>query len=320
MKLAQEKQQPREAENTKAILEVLEKSLRKAYPEGQMLRRFHPKGHGLVEARFTVPDDIPDHLRVGLFRKAKSYDAFIRFSNAPPTALSDKRKSPKGMAIKVLNTGSETLEYDPLGQTQDFVLTTSAVLVPATVKGYLASMKGLFGGFWRTVLYAINPFHWRTLIVLARGRIKAHNLLELDYFSSTAYLMGKGQAVKWMVKARKNRTEFRKEQEHEHHIRENLQADLAKSDHYFDIGVQLQTDARKEPIENSGKRWKTPFVKLAEITIPAQEFDVAEKHEKGEKMHFSPWHCMEEHRPIGGNNRVRRSVYREMSRLRLTDR
>lgn len=316
MPLAKETIQPNEEKHTQAILQLLRDSLEKEYPNGKFRRRFHPKGHGLLKAKFKILADVPTYLKHGLFAKPEVFDAWIRFSNAPPVVAHDVKGSAKGLAIKVIDTGHETLEPDVFGQTQDFVLTTNEVLVPSSVKRYLASIKSLFGGFWTLLLYVVNPLHWRDLFILAKGRIKPHSLLDLEYHSGTAYLVGEGTAVKWMVRPQKRKRSSRKSQRHDHHLRANLQKDLQDGSHVFDFGVRRQTHSGKEPIENTGKRWKSPFIKLGELHLPEQIFDLASQHEKGEKMRFSPWHCMAEHRPLGGNNRVRRVVYREMAEMR----
>jgi hypothetical protein len=52
------------------------------------------------------------------------------------------------------------------------------------------------------------------------------------------------------------------------------------------------------------------------IEIEAQDFDFPERWEWGNKLSFSPWHALEEHRPLGGINRARRIVYPASSELR----
>ena len=55
---------------------------------------------------------------------------------------------------------------------------------------------------------------------------------------------------------------------------------------------------------------------VASITIPAQSFDSPEQDAFCENLSFTPWHCIDAHRPLGGINRVRRVVYEAISRLR----
>ena len=55
---------------------------------------------------------------------------------------------------------------------------------------------------------------------------------------------------------------------------------------------------------------------VADLTIARQVFDTPERIAFGEGLSFSPWHGLDAHRPLGGINRVRRTVYETISKLR----
>ena len=40
--------------------------------------------------------------------------------------------------------------------------------------------------------------------------------------------------------------------------------------------------------------------------------DTEERQSFGDNLSFNSWHCLAEHRPLGGFNRVRQMVYEEM--------
>ena len=70
-------------------------------------------------------DNVPEKLRVGLFREPKTYTAVIRFSNTGEQ--DDRVRDNHGMAIKVLGvkpTGLSEKQKSAETQTQDFVLLT----------------------------------------------------------------------------------------------------------------------------------------------------------------------------------------------------
>ena len=72
-------------------------------------------------------------------------------------------------------------------------------------------------------------------------------------------------------------------------------------------------------MEDSKTEWlesEAPFIKVATIRIPKQVFDTPEQNEFCENLSFTPWHSLPEHRPLGGVNRVRRTVYEATSKLR----
>jgi hypothetical protein len=94
---------------------------------------------------------------------------------------------------------------------------------------------------------------------------------------------------------------------------------LAETAAEFDFMVQLRADGNAMPVEDPTVEWDeraAPFVPVARITIPQQDFDTQERREFAENLSFTPWHGLDAHRPLGGINRVRRTVYETISRLR----
>ena len=72
-------------------------------------------------------------------------------------------------------------------------------------------------------------------------------------------------------------------------------------------------------IENASSEWSEtehPFVTVATITIPPQDFDSPERRATCESQIFTPWHGVQQHRPIGGINRMRKAVYEASSGFR----
>jgi hypothetical protein len=299
-----------EDQRIKKALAIVEKSLKKAYAQGRMLRRFHPKSLGLVEAEFTIMEDIPEELKEGLFKTPSSYKAWIRFSNASPKISRDSKRTPRGMAIKVLNVSDDSTA------TQDFVLTTNEILFPGTIGLYLYSLKGVFGSFIYLIPIFLNPIWWPGVYSIFRGMKRSANVLEEDYFSATPYLLGENNAVKWQIRSTRAKTTRIPNKPADNFLTQQLAADLKSQAVTFDFYAQPQTDTQRQPIEDSSVRWKSPCIKLATVTIPMQQFDTNERRELSEQMRFSPWNCLPAHRPLGGNNRVRKVLYHELANLR----
>jgi hypothetical protein len=92
----------------------------------------------------------------------------------------------------------------------------------------------------------------------------------------------------------------------------------------FDVQAQIRsaeelTGAIDTDIEDATAEWdeaQHPFVTLAVITIPPQDFDTAERRALCEALSFSPWHGIDDHRPLGGINRLRRAVYEASASFR----
>ena len=73
------------------------------------------------------------------------------------------------------------------------------------------------------------------------------------------------------------------------------------------------------PIEDPSIEWKesdSPFISIAKITIMQQQFDTEEQQTFFENLSFSPWNALDEHRPIGELNRIRKQVYQASSKHR----
>ena len=81
--------------------------------------------------------------------------------------------------------------------------------------------------------------------------------------------------------------------------------------------VQFHESEETEPIDDSGIEWKTPFHRVATITIPKQNIDTPERHKKDLDLTYSPGHSMIEHAPLGGVNMIRKKVYKQLAKERL---
>ncbi|OVY91084.1 hypothetical protein [Pseudomonas aeruginosa] len=84
--------------------------------------------------------------------------------------------------------------------------------------------------------------------------------------------------------------------------------------------VQRQDPAKYMPIEDTSVEWKesdAPFATIADIIVPAQDFDSREQNLFCDNLSFNPWHALPAHRPIGGINRLRKAVYEAVSGYRL---
>jgi len=72
-------------------------------------------------------------------------------------------------------------------------------------------------------------------------------------------------------------------------------------------------------VEDSRIEWPeaaAPFYKVATITIPSQIFDTPPQNTACEKLSYSPWHALPEHKPLGAVNRMRKAIYERISAVR----
>ena len=158
----------------------------------------HPKHHGFLVAKFTVADNVPAELKVGLFREPKTYTAVLRFSS---TGEQDDRVIDNhGMAIKLLGvkpTLPSENQHDPATHTQDFVLLDHPLFFTpnvATLVAFSQKKKSVIldrrlkGKELHDALKEAFPNEMRLL----DGRKKhIKSPLEEAYFSTTPYKLGK---------------------------------------------------------------------------------------------------------------------------------
>jgi hypothetical protein len=197
----------------------------------------------------------------------------------------------------------------------DFVLVTTETVQTRSVKDFQKSLAALMGSKIHLFFYSIT--HIPVVIRSLKQISKCSNLLEASFFSTTPYRFGDDtRAVKYaVVSQKKYSTPFPEFPEYDF-LKEQLVKDLSERDHYFDFMIQFQEDPEIMPIEDPTVKWTSPFIKMATIRIPKQEFDFAEQIKFGENLSFTPWHALEAHRPIGGVNRARKDVYVALSEFR----
>jgi len=306
---------------TTKLTDLLKSIVVATYPPGKTLRDAHPKQHGTVAAEFIVEPDLPEKLRVGVFSEPATYNAFVRFSNANPTVGADIRRDVRGMAIKLLGVkGKKLIEEGEHTDTQDFVLISYDVFLTKGVREMYEFTAAYEAGPLHILSFWFNPFNphlrvfWNFIVPFRH----ATSPLDLQYYSMTPYQFGT-TAVKYSAKPWPHTPSSIPQPPPDNYLRNALQQRLSGESVQFDFMVQLRTDPKQMPIEDAGKRWSqslSPFVKVATVVIPKQEFETAQKMEFGDNLSFNPWHSLPVHRPLGGINRARRTAYWAISKLR----
>lgn len=297
------------------IVQMIEKSVRAEAKNGLARRDAHAKAHGCVQAQFRVLDNLPGKARVGIFGEARAYPAWIRYSNGSGKAQDDSVGDARGMAIKLM--GVERSD----SSTQDFLMISHPVFFVRNAADYVefqktfsedSPLKFFFPGF--------NPFNFRLhefRIAIAIRGTKVSNPLYARYWSTTPYRFGDTE-MKFSARPCSPASPFA-ETAAPNFLRENMQKHLAQSEACFDFLVQLRKLPTEMPIEDPTIEWSekdAPFIPVARITIPVQTFTSPEQLAFCENLSFTPWHAIPEHQPLGGINRVRKTVYNTISRVR----
>jgi len=105
------------------------------------VRTSHAKPYGLVCGQLRVLDDLPEHLRQGLFAVPRVYDVIARLSQVPGDLTDDRKLSaPRGIALKVMGVEGPKLSAHEGELTQDFVLDTGKIFNAIGPKTFLAQI------------------------------------------------------------------------------------------------------------------------------------------------------------------------------------
>ncbi|MFZ0748307.1 MAG: hypothetical protein WAM70_03030, partial [Pyrinomonadaceae bacterium] len=257
---------PNEAELTRKLIALILSMIKKSYLTGTTYRDTHAKGHCIVQGEFTVASNLPPELRIGLFKKPGTYPCWIRFANTSPSPQKDRKGDVRSMSIKLMGVEGEMLWQDePNAKTMDLIMMGAPkFLAPNLPQFYDMEVALDDGGFNQAWFFITHP---RIALTVATAFKKCANLLEVPYFSQTAYLLGE-RAVQYHISPRQPAVSKMPRKKTPNFLRERLIKDLAEDDAYFDFEIQFQTDAKKMPIEDANVAWKeklSPYRKVATI-------------------------------------------------------
>lgn len=320
LRVAEELVSPEEDAVTEQIIEVFRQNMLRRYSTRKVERGANAKTYGVVRGEFHVLPGLPGHLAQGVFREPRTYMAWVRVADTGSVLTPDpEHVGVVGMGIKLLGVAGPKL-LDDERYTQDFTLIGVRSFTAPDTAGMAKLQTAILK--YRPVAYFFNPLHPDRFLDFVMQALDSHllgNPLEQQLFSCTAHLHGAGQAVHYSIKPRSERRSPVPEFPSDNYLREAMIETLQRDDVIFDFMVQFQKDAHRQPIEDASIEWKeseTPFIPVAELRIPKQEFHSLAQLDFADVLTFTPWHTLPEHRPLGNINRSRKAFYWEMSRLR----
>jgi hypothetical protein len=322
LKLAEERFQPNEEAHLEEIIATMGNQMRRLWKPGDYQRGGNTKTHGIVRGELTIREDLPEHMRRGIFAQPRTYCAWVRFSGPGPYITPDiDDVGFMSMSIKLMGVpGAKLLDDEKF--TQDML----GVSTPTFVTPDTGANTQLQNWSYKNaqIFHFLNFLHPHMLDLIMQSLwIKTQSSpLESEYFSCVPYLLGEGQAMQYSMKSRlKTRTPVPRLplRPPDNYLRNAMIGTLSQQDVEFDLSLQVQTDPHVMPIENNGVFWPTklsPRVPAAVLRIPRQKFDSPEQLAFAKVLSFNPWHCIPEHRPLGNQSRVRLRLYKELSSFR----
>lgn len=317
--LAEEQPLPDEERHTAAIVELMAAFLHRHYAPGEAQRAGNTKTYGVVRGELRVLADLPPNLRRGVFAQARTFPAWVRFAGPGPLAPADlDDNGVMSFAIKLMDVPGPKL-IDDERFTQDLTGISAPTFTTPDVRANVQLQRRLGEGW--PLLYFLDPRDSHLLDLVMQGLYSRtqHSPLEAAYYSCVPYLLGEGQAMKYALRPQSSRTTPIPRRPSGDYLREAMAATLREREACFDFAVQVQTDPDRMPLENASVTWPehlSPYVRVAELRLPRQRFDSPAQLAFADNLSFNPWHAVAEHRPLGNQNRARREIYLQLSRVR----
>ncbi|MGY0195722.1 catalase family protein [Leptothrix sp. BB-4] len=311
---------PGEEALVESIVADMRDYLQRHYRPGGAERAGNTKTHGVVRAELRVHEGLPEALRHGVFAMPRRYPAWLRFGGPGPASPPDiDDVGVLSLGLKVMDVPGPKL-LDDERSTQDFTAISTPVFTTPDVQANAALQAMIRRD---TPLWYFLRGHLLDSLMQALWSRTQTSPLETAYWGCVPYRLGPRQVMQYSFRPpagqRPSAIPGLPGRPSPHYLREALAATLRERDARFELCVQLQTDPRTMPIENASVRWcerRSPPLPVATLHIPQQVFDSAAQLAFAHRLSIHPWHALEAHRPLGNQNRARRRIYLELSRLR----
>ncbi|AJO79989.1 catalase family protein [Pseudomonas sp. MRSN 12121] len=321
---------PGEAAMTQDIIQTAIRIVDQYRDNTRYLRDAHAKAHGCVKAEVQVLQQLAPALRQGVFAEpGKTWQAVVRLSNGNAYPQFDSIRDARGMAIKLLNVPGPQLLKDQQGRgEQDFVMFNHPSFFVSDVAEYRQNVAAQADGKKVAAFFpGWDPRTWQVrhlFIALATLSPPPASPTQTTYFSVSPYKFGSANAKFRVAPDPDSCPAYSLPAQNQalpNFLRNALSQQLStdRVPACFVLQVQRQDPSHYMPIEDTSIEWReqdAPFETVARISIPAQDFDTPPQNLHCDNLSFNPWFGLEEHRPIGGINRLRKAVYEAVSDYR----
>jgi catalase len=304
-------------------------------------RPVHAKSHGVLTGTLAIAPGLPGPLAQGFFAVPGSHPVILRFSTNPGDLLADNVSSPRGLAVKILNVEGEKVANHSGQPTQDLVCINANAFSAPDPKGFLEQLK-LFDKNLETsegVKHAVSVAARATNAVLKAVHLPSATLEGIgasathilgESFSTVAPLrygnyvakIGIAPSSENLKKLTGKGVDLGADY---NALEELIRRFFRDQTGVWDVKVQLaleSADSKEDdfPIEKADKPWpedKSPWQTVGKITVgPQESYSDARELFVDERLSFSPWHALEDHRPLGGIMRSRLKAYEEARKYR----
>src|ERR1700733_8239471 len=322
--------QPDEAEITELIVASMGRVNRKTFDKHRhAVRDAHAKSHGILKGELEVYPDLPKHLCQGIFAIPKRYPVIVRLSTAPGDLQSDRIPALYGMAIKVLGvTGNKVLSNDE-SHNQDLLLVSYPIMPFGNVATYWAFQQvmeklaedppAVQSSDTEKPSDAASrlPESLRAVAAVPYAHILGETFHSMAALRFGAYV-AKISATPLSESVRS--LEGTPVPDGDSTLRDLVVDFFRNNAAEYELRAQLLTDLQQMPVEDASIPWPenlSPHQPIGRLTFPAQDAYSPGRRVYGDDvLSFNPWHCIEEHRPLGSIMRIRIKAYEMSSSFR----
>ena len=297
-------------------------------------RGTHVKSQGVVKGSLTIEPGLPEELAQGICSPANQKanggkkDVALRFANEPSFLQDDRAPGPRGCALKIFGVTGDFL--DRVGEethTQDLTFNKAPILelrdLPTAVEIFRIRVRN-----FRTPDKIAEELKKRkdTDLQLAPAQLPNQHFLSYTMYSQSAYRWGNYVAKYALFPTGKLQAEVMQNskidnasdpEQHSTWLREYF--DLKEAT--YDLRVQLCEDVEQQSVEDCSMEWdeeRFPFRTVAKLTFPAGQdsFDSKRRIFWEDNMKLNVWYGLQDHRPLGSVNRLRKELYQESAKFR----
>ncbi len=265
------------------------------------LRAAFSKPHGVAHGWFEVRADLPEPLRVGVFKQDR-LQAWTRFSSDVLPSVPDLQTF-CGVAIKLFGVSGPKLLDE--GDTQDFIFQNHDVFFVDTAADLCKLLKASLLGD-ATAYLDKHPVTKRIIEEMKKAEASA---LTATYWSALPSSFG-DRHVKYKLEpeAGPDGLPF----DDPNYLAIDFQRRLLAGEVRFRFMIQLQTHRDRMPLDQATVRWdetESVPIHVATLVLPRQDVATLGQAAYGENLSWNLWHSLAEHRPWGSLADARRVVY-----------
>jgi catalase len=327
-----------EAKTIQDLVQTLLKISEITYEDGRhALRSVHAKSHALLKGTLVVMSNLPEELAQGMFASPGAYAAMLRFSSTPGDMLADSVSTPRGLALKVIGVPGARLPGSEHDTTQDFIMINGPAFAAPNAKKFLGKLKLLAGTtdkvpHLKSVLSAtlrgaeklLESVGGQSGTLKGMGGEPATHPLGETYFTQVPMQFGRyiaklslAPATTPMIALKGAPVDISKSP---NALREALLEFFAAEEAVWELRAQLCRDLEKQPVEDASVVWPeevSPHLVIARLTVPKQRsWSELRAAVMDDGTAFSPWHGIQDHRPLGSVMRARKAAYEASARFR----